>query len=628
MRSVVLSNRVRCLSRVAVVSLVGAITVGCSGDATRFDRALYSAVPKPAPNAYEKAVAANQQFQQQYPGDVDAITTAGISKNSAPVPLGLIGPRIAASDDGMQYGASQLQLQGQNFGNQGGYKNTGYQQPKFPAIPSYNPAPIYNSGVIRGSTLPKPSSLSKPFAKSANRLAIDRFKTASIARANAVKNTVAKRVIAPITKPITNPIVSPVKAAALPIVKSIRPMVDPVVTASVAKQNIGGWSKIGGTTVQMGSGETLYNLSKRYGVPVSEIMSANGIGNATDLKAGQNVLIPTYVYSKSAPISAPDSHPDTRAARSTFGNLGQPKYSSIPTPSQRPHHTPLYNRVAVVQSNNQVVSDVNHKIERKVPVTASTSSASGIYIVESGDSLRRIAINNDTSVSAIQSVNDMSGTNIRIGQKLIIPGVKTVAKSSSNGGNFNEQKAKLDGISTGTIPRSRPNERFESASVNTKNSSLVKNPSASNVQIAPSVNNKIASASSNTPKSSGIKSMRWPVSGRIVHKFGADKKTGNNDGIDISVPEGTSVKAAENGVVIYSGSELAGFGNLVLIRHDGGFVTAYAYNKSLTVQKGAEVRRGQVIARSGKTGDAETPMLHFEVRKNSRPVNPVTYLGT
>lgn len=617
MRSVVLSNRIRCLSQVAIISLIGALTAGCSGDSTRFDRALYSAVPKPAPNAYEKAVAENQQ----YPGDVDTITTAGISKNGAPVPLSLVGPRIVDSDDGMQYGASQRQ-------QMTNYQQPIYQQPNYQAIPAYkpvakyNPAPIYNSGVIRGTSLPQPSAIRQPIGLAAKRIAVDKINTASIRTTNVIKDTVSKKVITPIVKPV--------KAAVMPVAIAAKTLVAPVVTASVASsvmaQNSGGWSKIGGTTVQMGAGETLYNLSKRYGVPVNEIMAANAIGNAADLKVGQNVIIPTYVYSKSAPVSAPDNHPGTRAARASYGNLGQPRYSAVPAPSQRPANAKL----AAIQTNNSAHLGVNHadanyNISRRAPVVVSTASTAlngGPYVVKSGDTLGRIAIQHGTSVSAIQSANGLNGTNIRVGQKLIISGVKTISRRNLNVSSLNAQKAKLDGISTGAISKVQSGNRIKNVAVNTTNSSLITKPTVS------SVGKEIASVSPKTPKSSGIKSMRWPVNGRIVSKFGSKKNLGKNDGIDISVPEGTSVKAAENGIVIYSGSELAGFGNLILIRHDGGFVTAYAYNKSLVVQKGAEVRRGQVIARSGKTGDAETPMLHFEVRKNSRPVNPVTYLGS
>ena len=117
---------------------------------------------------------------------------------------------------------------------------------------------------------------------------------------------------------------------------------------------------------------------------------------------------------------------------------------------------------------------------------------------------------------------------------------------------------------------------------------------------------------------------RWPARGRVIAGFGAN---GGNEGINIAVPEGTPVKAAEAGTVTYAGSEVKGYGNLVLIRHENGFVSAYAHNGSLSVKRGEQVKRGQVIATSGQTGNVTSPQLHFEIRKGSTPVDPMKYLG-
>ncbi|MCB5176999.1 peptidoglycan DD-metalloendopeptidase family protein [Microvirga lenta] len=117
---------------------------------------------------------------------------------------------------------------------------------------------------------------------------------------------------------------------------------------------------------------------------------------------------------------------------------------------------------------------------------------------------------------------------------------------------------------------------------------------------------------------------RWPARGRVIAGFGAN---GGNEGINIAVPEGTPVKAAEAGTVTYAGSEVKGYGNLVLIRHENGYVSAYAHNGSLNVKRGEQVKRGQVIATSGQTGNVTSPQLHFEIRKGATPVDPMKYLG-
>ena len=109
--------------------------------------------------------------------------------------------------------------------------------------------------------------------------------------------------------------------------------------------------------------------------------------------------------------------------------------------------------------------------------------------------------------------------------------------------------------------------------------------------------------------------------------FGPKASGGQNDGINVSVPEGTPIKAAEDGVVAYAGSELKGYGNLVLLRHANGFVTAYAHASELNVKKGETVKRGQVIGKAGSTGNVTGPQLHFEVRKGATPVDPAQYLS-
>jgi murein DD-endopeptidase MepM/ murein hydrolase activator NlpD len=123
-----------------------------------------------------------------------------------------------------------------------------------------------------------------------------------------------------------------------------------------------------------------------------------------------------------------------------------------------------------------------------------------------------------------------------------------------------------------------------------------------------------------------VPSFIWPVHGRVAVGFGRRVGRLRNDGIDIAVPEGTDVQAADDGVVMYAGSDENGYGNLVLLRHSNGFVTAYAHASALLVSVGESVHRGQVIAKSGRTGNVTEPLMHFEIRKGTLPIDPVHYL--
>ncbi len=119
----------------------------------------------------------------------------------------------------------------------------------------------------------------------------------------------------------------------------------------------------------------------------------------------------------------------------------------------------------------------------------------------------------------------------------------------------------------------------------------------------------------------------WPVDGEIISRFGPKPGGLHNDGINIAVPLGTPVRAAEDGVVAYAGNELRGYGNLVLIRHADGWMTAYAHNETLLVDRGDLVRRGQTISHAGRSGRVSRPQAHFEIRRNGDPRDPLTLLA-
>ncbi len=127
------------------------------------------------------------------------------------------------------------------------------------------------------------------------------------------------------------------------------------------------------------------------------------------------------------------------------------------------------------------------------------------------------------------------------------------------------------------------------------------------------------------PRRAGGK-FAWPVRGKIILNFGPRSKGLNNDGVNIAAKRGTPVRAAENGVVVYAGNEIRGFGNLLLIKHAGGWVTAYAHNETLLVKRGDKVKQGEVISKVGSTGSVTTPQLHFELRRGSHVVDPRKYL--
>jgi murein DD-endopeptidase MepM/ murein hydrolase activator NlpD len=120
----------------------------------------------------------------------------------------------------------------------------------------------------------------------------------------------------------------------------------------------------------------------------------------------------------------------------------------------------------------------------------------------------------------------------------------------------------------------------------------------------------------------------WPLNGKILASFGSRSNGLKNEGIAIAVPEDTPITCAEDGEVIYAGSGLKGYGNLVLVRHANDYVTVYAHAKEISVRRGDQIKRGHIIGSSGQTGNVSTPQLYFEIRKGTTPVDPIPLLVT
>ncbi len=383
---------------------------------------------------------------------------------------------------------------------------------------------------------------------------------------------------------------------------------DPVTTGAVARPSqpaessapttYNGWSKAGGTQVTLRSGETIYNLSRRFGVPADAIMKVNGITNASSVSAGQKIVIPTYIYSARASVSAPDNNPKTATARSSRGDRHDVPGDKAPVPAKAPKQ-----QAAVLPKSTEVKASITKPVSGSS--AANASSESGTHSVASGESLWGIAQKYGVTVSQLRAANGINKDAIRVGQNLVIPAKGAETTTSGKG---------VDRTNTGSV---------KSAEQPAATSLPTYTQPRKTEKVIEKANSETTAA---TPEKTGVGTMRWPARGRVVSEYGQRNGSKANDGIDISLPSGTPVKAAENGIVIYAGDGLKDFGNTVLVRHEDGIVTVYGHNSQILVARGERVRRGQDLAKSGNSGTADTPKLHFEVRKNSVPVNPLKYL--
>jgi len=370
---------------------------------------------------------------------------------------------------------------------------------------------------------------------------------------------------------------------------SVSRSADNLVTGTVRSQAapMSGWSTVNAPKVTLRPGETVSTLSKRYGVPEKEILKANGGAVAP----GQAVIIPTF-------------GPARNSAKTAAGDIDL--QNKVPAPGREPEQ-----KVAVLPSPAR-----DKALAEPARITPPGGKPlGGTYTVKPGDTLTKIARETGTSVDELKAVNNLTSGNVRIGQTLrVARGVSAPAADTVKTASIPQQPAEkpLAGPKSAAAP-------VVQASAPASAKVAAETASVSEVE-------KKADVAAVAPQSTGIDKYRWPVNGAVIAGYGQNVDGNRNDGIDISVPEGTPIKAAENGVVIYAGNGLKQLGNTVLVRHDDGKVTVYGHAGSINVSRGQKVTRGQTLASSGMSGDAKRPQVHFEVRKDATPVNPITFL--
>jgi murein DD-endopeptidase MepM/ murein hydrolase activator NlpD len=316
-----------------------------------------------------------------------------------------------------------------------------------------------------------------------------------------------------------------------------------------------------GTTIIVGTSDTLEIIARRYNVTSAAILAANGYKGPRALSPGQQLVIP-----RPAATAAVAAAPAVPAA---------PK--PVPAVSAAPK-----------------------------PVVA-VPAAPSVHFVNHGETLIGIAHQNHVSVAELARANNIdAGSPLKLGAKLAIPG-----KAAQPAPAAPVQAVATAPLSTAKLAAAGPQQ------------------SARLAQALPTAEeNEAAEAPVKANEATGaLPTFRWPVRGKVITTYGAKTNGKSNDGINLAVPEGTPIKAAEDGVVAYSGNELKGYGNLVLVRHSNGYVTAYAHASELLVKRGDTIKRGQVIAKSGQSGEVGSPQLHFEIRKGSSPVDPLQFLN-
>jgi murein DD-endopeptidase MepM/ murein hydrolase activator NlpD len=343
-------------------------------------------------------------------------------------------------------------------------------------------------------------------------------------------------------------------------------------TATVAPRSVAA-APVAGTPIIVGTSDTMDGLARRYNVSAAAIMQANHLAGPRALQPGQRLIIPH-------PAMTAAMHPPTMAA----------------APATRP-------------------------VEGVKAVEAPRPAELGVHYVNRGETLMSIARHNHITVVQLAKANNLPPTaQLKLGTKIVVPGKTASAAPAMQPGApvLASAETKPAAAPVAALPAAPAGKVVASAEPIRTPKAMLANPTAPVAEAEP------VKASETT---GGLPTFRWPVRGRVITSYGAKTNGKQNDGINVAVPEGTPVKAAEDGVVAYSGNELKGYGNLVLVRHSNGYVTAYAHASELLVKRGDTIKRGQVIAKSGQSGEVGSPQLHFEIRKGSTPVDPLQFLN-
>ncbi len=415
------------------------------------------------------------------------------------------------------------------------------------------------------------------------------------------------------------------------------------------------WTADGGTPVTVGQGESASVLATRFGVPTDALLRANGYSSAAQVQPGSRVIIPVYragAVAHSAPAAATpakvaEARPDPKAEAAAAREEQRKAEAAAKVARDDQRKAEAAAKVAreeEAKAKKAEAATKDQELKRQKKAEAETAAQEArLARVEADKAAAQKAVEAKKLAEAKQ-IEAKKAAEMKVAEARIAADKAKLAKAEAAKAKIDTAKADVAKAEAAKAAEEARIARAEATKA-AKAERLAKAQAAREQAIAEApvekTQPKVALADKPVDKSTPVGSIppaeettkaaidsdkpefRWPARGRVIQGF----SSGGNDGINIAVPEGTPVKAAEGGQVAYAGSELKGYGNLVLIRHPNGFVTAYAHNGELDVKRGDTVKRGQTIAKSGQSGNVGSPQLHFELRKGSTPVDPTNYLA-
>lgn len=383
-------------------------------------------------------------------------------------------------------------------------------------------------------------------------------------------------------------------------------------------------------------GETLWSIAQECNLSINQIIAANNLANSELISIGQQIEIP------STKNTAPETNIITQPVidkpnNKINSNISQPE-NAEPTIYTVKAGDNLWNISRKYGVSVAVITDINHlgdkdllSLGQKIEIPAIGGGVSNstqkqeptiiTYTVAKGDNLWSISQRYDVNMSTIISTNNLKEiSRLSIGQKLELPITNMDIAQAEGYGQETEAEEIIYYVKRGESLWSISHE------YNVKLEAII---AANRITDASRISAGQALRIPNVPGTSSNRySFIWPVRGRITSPYGMRVISGRNDfhaGIDIGGASGTNIVAAESGKVTYSGY-MRGYGNVIILSHNGGYSTVYGHNSVNLVKEGQSIKKGSVIAKMGRTGNATGTHLHFEVRLSGKPVNPLSYL--
>jgi murein DD-endopeptidase MepM/ murein hydrolase activator NlpD len=310
-------------------------------------------------------------------------------------------------------------------------------------------------------------------------------------------------------------------------------------------------------------GDRLGRLADRFGLTVPELAEANDLQPPYVIRVGQVLRVPAHAPG-AGPAATMVAQGEPGPAAGGVVELAPVRSKSMPAKVAAPGQVAALEVAALPPAKDTVAA------------SGPAAPATQRYTVRPGETLSGIARRLDVGLTELARANHLTAPyRLYAGQRLQVP----------EGGAYRTAVVELGDGAPSTV--------------------------------------RLATG---TPPPLNGNDFLWPVNGKVVGKYGPIDQWRRRDGIDIAARRGAPVLAAQDGIVAYAGDGIRGYGQMILLRHDQGYITTYAYNATLLVEVGDVVRRGQVIARVGDTGDATQTMLHFELRKGRKPIDPETRL--